>query len=117
MSFAYLSIISICVFFSHRNSIPYNRHCFRPSAIIPGFNGDNTTTKFIIRFLASMSVGVGLFEIENSSSSTTQAIFNKYHALASATTILTMKELNGKGMDWLFPVLITLFFIGGLLGK
>jgi hypothetical protein len=89
----------------------------RPTAMIPGFNGDNGTTKFIMRFLASIMLGLGLYEIEHASSKPTQEIFTKYHILCSALTIWTIKELGGTGLHWLAPGIVTLFLVGSIVAK
>lgn len=105
----------------YRNNVFHIRiilcYITRATAIIPGFNGNDGTTKFIIRFLATIMFGLGLYEIEHASSKATQDIFIKYHALCSALTLWTMKELGGKGMNWFSPVLITSFLVGGIVAK
>jgi hypothetical protein len=65
--------------------------------------------------MASCVFGVGLYEIEYASNGA--EIFNKYHLVASAVTLWTMKEIGGQGLQWQYPVLVTLFTIAGLVAK
>lgn len=59
----------------------------------------------------------GWYEIEFSDSSIAKDIYVKYHVGLALVLIWTVNEIGGKGIHWLIPFLVSLFGVGGIVGK
>jgi hypothetical protein len=75
----------------------------------------NDITKFMVRFLASVMVFVGLVEVNMAGNAQVQQAFKAYHVPAMLAAITFYKD-NAKGpFGYMTPILISAFTIGGFV--
>lgn len=87
------------------------------AAVIPGFEDGGVALIYVTRFLASIFIGLGLYESNYYNNPTTQKIYDLYHYLASASLIISTKAAGGTGMHWLYAGVVTAFTVAGVAAK
>lgn len=95
----------------------YSLPLIGPEALLLGWDTSNAALMYMSRFAVGLMGGIAYFEWDMAEHERSKAIFWRYHLIVAALALYSTVGAAVYWFSWSYALLITLFFVGGLLGK